>query len=58
MALFILGIFVLDLQHKIFSLFGLSEVFSLQSLKASDWNLEGTFDLFYSQPQIRSIRDS
>jgi hypothetical protein len=58
MALFILGIWVFDLQYKIFFFLGCSEKFALQALKASDWNLEGAFDLFYSQPQIRSIPDS
>jgi DCN1-like protein 1/2 len=29
-----------------------SEKAALQALKASDWHLEGAFDVFYSQPQI------
>lgn len=35
-----------------------SEKVALQALKASDWHLEGAFDIFYSQPQIRSVTDS
>jgi len=35
-----------------------SEKVALQALKASDWHLEGAFDVFYSQPQIRSVTDS
>lgn len=35
-----------------------SEKAALQALKASDWHLEGAFDVFYSQPQIRSLTDS
>ncbi|CAD6249528.1 unnamed protein product [Miscanthus lutarioriparius] len=31
---------------------GASEKAALQALKASDWHLEGAFDVFYSQPQI------
>ncbi|KAG8072362.1 hypothetical protein GUJ93_ZPchr0006g44553 [Zizania palustris] len=31
---------------------GASEKVALQSLKASDWHLEGAFDVFYSQPQV------
>jgi len=31
---------------------GSSEKLALQALKASDWHLEGAFDLFYNQPQI------
>ncbi|KAJ8640899.1 hypothetical protein MRB53_017593 [Persea americana] len=37
---------------------GSSEKVALQALKASDWHLEGAFDIFYSQPQIRSVTDS
>jgi DCN1-like protein 1/2 len=35
-----------------------TEKFSLQTLKANDWNLEGAFDLSYCKTQIRSIPDS
>ncbi|KAK6947202.1 hypothetical protein RJ641_000675, partial [Dillenia turbinata] len=31
---------------------GASEKVALQALKASDWHLEGAFDVFYSQPQV------
>ncbi|XP_021901430.1 DCN1-like protein 2 isoform X1 [Carica papaya] len=37
---------------------GASEKVALQALKASDWNLEGAFDVFYSQPQIRTYTDT
>ncbi|GMH10685.1 hypothetical protein Nepgr_012526 [Nepenthes gracilis] len=37
---------------------GASEKVALQALKASDWHLEGAFDVFYSQPHIRSLTDS
>nr|XP_029117201.1 DCN1-like protein 1 isoform X2 [Elaeis guineensis] len=37
---------------------GTSEKVALQALKASDWHLEGAFDFFYSQPQIRAVTDS
>ncbi|MQM17181.1 hypothetical protein Taro_050149 [Colocasia esculenta] len=35
-----------------------SDKIALQALKASDWHLEGAFDFFYSQPQIRAVTDS
>ena len=35
-----------------------SEKSALQTLKASDWHLEGAFDVFYSQPQSKSFTDS
>ncbi|XP_057949640.1 uncharacterized protein LOC131144793 isoform X3 [Malania oleifera] len=34
------------------------EKIALQALKTSDWHLEGAFDVFYSQPQIRTFTDS
>lgn len=37
---------------------GSSEKVAYQALKASDWHLEGAFDFFYSQPQIRAVTDS
>ncbi|XP_031397779.1 DCN1-like protein 2 isoform X3 [Punica granatum] len=37
---------------------GASEKAALQALKASDWHLEGAFDVFYSQPQIRTSTDT
>lgn len=47
-----------DKVQQFMAITGTSEKFALQALKATDWNLEGAFDLFYSQPQIRSIPDS
>lgn len=35
-----------------------SEKVALHALKASDWHLEGAFDVFYSQPQIKAFTDS
>lgn len=35
-----------------------SESVSLQMLKASDWHLEGAFEVFYSQPQVKPPPDS
>ncbi|WVZ01220.1 hypothetical protein V8G54_027289 [Vigna mungo] len=29
-----------------------------QALKASDWHIEGAFDFFYSQPQLKTFTDS
>ena len=35
-----------------------SEKVALQALKASDWHLEGAFDVFYSQPLVKSYADT
>lgn len=35
-----------------------SEKVALQALKASDWHLEGAFDVFYSHPQFKSFTDT
>ncbi|CAK7326055.1 unnamed protein product [Dovyalis caffra] len=40
------------------SITGASEKVAAQALKASDWHLEGAFDVFYSQPQARTYTDS
>ncbi|KAI4388021.1 hypothetical protein MLD38_000398 [Melastoma candidum] len=37
---------------------GSSEKVALQALKTSDWNLEGAFDIFYSQPHVRAHTDT
>jgi DCN1-like protein 1/2 len=37
---------------------GANEKAALQALKASDWHLEGAFDVFYSQPQIKTYTDT
>jgi len=42
--------------RTIFCIF--SEKTALQALKASDWHLEGAFDFFYSQPQLKTFTDS
>jgi len=36
---------------------GSSEKSALQALKASDWQIEAAFDVFYSQPQPKSNGD-
>ncbi|GAV92014.1 Cullin_binding domain-containing protein, partial [Cephalotus follicularis] len=35
-----------------------SEKVALQTLKASDWHVEGAFDMFYSQPQVKTFTDT
>ncbi|ERN11780.1 hypothetical protein AMTR_s00022p00249420 [Amborella trichopoda] len=47
-----------DKVQQFMAITGASEKVALQALKASDWHLEGAFDLFYSQPQVRSVTDS
>ncbi|KAM7269802.1 hypothetical protein ACFE04_025299 [Oxalis oulophora] len=37
---------------------GANEKAALQALKTSDWHLEGAFDVFYSQPQIKTYTDT
>ncbi|KAH9612824.1 hypothetical protein KSS87_008259 [Heliosperma pusillum] len=44
--------------QQFMSITGASEKVALQTLKASDWHLEGAFDVFYSQPQIKSFTDT
>ncbi|AQK56589.1 Defective in cullin neddylation protein [Zea mays] len=41
-----------DKVQQFMAITGASEKAALQALKASDWHLEGAFDVFYSQPQI------
>ncbi|KAG8059473.1 hypothetical protein GUJ93_ZPchr0002g25396 [Zizania palustris] len=41
-----------DKVQQFVAITGASEKVALQSLKASDWHLEGAFDVFYSQPQV------
>lgn len=40
------------------SITGASEKVALQTLKLSDWHLEGAFDVFYSQPQNKPPPDT
>ncbi|XP_020110500.1 DCN1-like protein 2 isoform X2 [Ananas comosus] len=47
-----------DKVQQFMAITGTSEKAALQALKASDWHLEGAFDIFYSQPQIRAVIDS
>ncbi|KAG5546904.1 hypothetical protein RHGRI_018909 [Rhododendron griersonianum] len=42
-----------SLRHK-----ALSEKAALQALKASNWHLEGAFDVFYSQTQVKPYADT
>ncbi|XP_010544339.1 PREDICTED: DCN1-like protein 2 isoform X1 [Tarenaya hassleriana] len=46
-----------DKLQQFISITGASEKTALQALKASDWHLEGAFDVFYSQPHVRSHAD-
>ncbi|KAL4365120.1 hypothetical protein AHAS_Ahas07G0074300 [Arachis hypogaea] len=43
-----------DKLQQFMAITGASEKIALQSLKASDWHLEGAFDYFYSQPQLKT----
>ncbi|KAK8949022.1 hypothetical protein KSP39_PZI005092 [Platanthera zijinensis] len=47
-----------DKVQQFIAITGTSEKIALQSLKASDWHLEGAFDIFYSQSHIRAITDT
>uniref|UniRef100_A0A0A0K3L5 Defective in cullin neddylation protein n=1 Tax=Cucumis sativus TaxID=3659 RepID=A0A0A0K3L5_CUCSA len=47
-----------DKLHQFMAITGTSEKVAHQALKASDWHLEGAFDVFYSQPQIKAFTDS
>lgn len=47
-----------DKLQQFMTITGASEKSALQTLKASDWHLEGAFDVFYSQPQSKSFTDS
>ncbi|KAL6911468.1 hypothetical protein ACP4OV_000273 [Aristida adscensionis] len=41
-----------DKVQQFMAITGASEKAAIQALKASDWHLEGAFDVFYSQPQV------
>ncbi|KAK8602670.1 hypothetical protein V6N13_084877 [Hibiscus sabdariffa] len=47
-----------DKVQQFMTITGASEKAALQALKGSDWHLEGAFDFFYSQPQIKSYPDT
>ncbi|KAJ3694927.1 hypothetical protein LUZ60_000304 [Juncus effusus] len=47
-----------DKVQQFMTITGASDKIALQALKASDWHLEGAFDIFYSQPQIRAVTDT
>ncbi|XP_056173430.1 uncharacterized protein LOC115666174 isoform X2 [Syzygium oleosum] len=47
-----------DKVQQFMAITGASEKVALQALKASDWHLEGAFDVFYSQPHIRTYTDT
>ncbi|KAJ0100575.1 hypothetical protein Patl1_20783 [Pistacia atlantica] len=47
-----------DKLQQFVTITGASEKVAYQALKASDWNLEGAFDVFYSQPQVKTVTDS
>ncbi|PSR95510.1 DCN1-like protein, partial [Actinidia chinensis var. chinensis] len=47
-----------DKVQQFMTITGSSEKVALQALKASDWHLEGAFDVFYSQPLVKSYADT
>ncbi|XP_042417265.1 DCN1-like protein 2 [Zingiber officinale] len=47
-----------DKIQQFMAITGTSEKVALQALKASDWHLEGAFDMFYSQPHIRTTTNT
>jgi len=47
-----------DKVQQFLTITGSSEKLALQALKSSDWHLEGAFDVFYSQPQVKSYADT
>lgn len=47
-----------DKLQQFITITGASEKIALQALKASDWHLEGAFDFFYNQPQLKTFTDS
>ncbi|CAI9087989.1 OLC1v1022210C1 [Oldenlandia corymbosa var. corymbosa] len=47
-----------DKVQQFMTITGASEKIAIHSLKTSDWNLEGAFDVFYSQPQIKTYTDT
>ncbi|KAL2649252.1 hypothetical protein R1flu_017380 [Riccia fluitans] len=46
-----------DKVHQFMTIAGASEKAALQALKASDWNLEGAFEVFYNQPPAKPTTD-
>lgn len=53
-----LGIGRRDKVQQFMSITGASEKVALQALKVCDWSLEGAFDVFYSQSQVKSSADT
>ncbi|KAF7144708.1 hypothetical protein RHSIM_Rhsim04G0003200 [Rhododendron simsii] len=47
-----------DKVQQFMTITGSSEKLALQALKSCDWHLEGAFDVFYSQPQVKSYVDT
>ncbi|XP_074575121.1 uncharacterized protein LOC141831626 [Curcuma longa] len=47
-----------DKIQQFMAITGTSEKVALQALKGSDWHLEGAFDMFYSQPHIRTTTNT
>ncbi|XP_021598558.1 uncharacterized protein LOC110604615 isoform X2 [Manihot esculenta] len=45
-------------EDGIVSMSSANEKASFQSFKGRDWHLEGAFDVFYNQPQIKTFTDS
>ncbi|XP_021864451.1 uncharacterized protein [Spinacia oleracea] len=47
-----------DKLQQFMAITGVSDKVAHQALKAGDWHLEGALDVYYSQPQIKSLTDS
>ncbi|KAI3810076.1 hypothetical protein L1987_19683 [Smallanthus sonchifolius] len=46
-----------DKVHQFMTITGTGEKVALTALKASDWHLDGAFDIFYRQPHAKSFID-
>ncbi|KAF3623709.1 putative DCN1-like protein 1-like isoform X2 [Capsicum annuum] len=53
-----LGVGRRDKVQQFMTITGASEKVALQALKVCDWSLEGAFDVFYSQSQVKSSADT
>ncbi|KAG0580802.1 hypothetical protein M758_4G205000 [Ceratodon purpureus] len=47
-----------DKVQQFMTIAGANEKAALIALKASDWNLEGAFEIFFNQPPVRPITDA
>lgn len=53
-----IGLWISQFDLFKFMLLQCSEKAALQALKASNWHLEGAFDVFYSQTQVKPYADT